>query len=285
MNTNTTYNFSTGNNPRILYTTTQSASSDVFVRPLHLHGNCTELLYVKRGYGEYTVDGYHYNIRPKDFLLYNKGLLHEVRSTSQKEIETLCIGISNLKLNTLPEGHLTKPEDGFVRTSENKPELETLMTTIFSIMDENPSYKRAVTESLLRSVILMAVNLPGDERCELLEKEALLSRRITQYIDKNFSKDIDLSNIAAACNVSPYYAAHVFKKETGRSPIQYLIIRRIGEAQNLLISTDLSAQEIACRVGYDNNTHFNAIFKKKVGIPPIRYRNHFLKNLRGIRTQ
>lgn len=279
------YSLSIGNSPRVLYTTTQSANSDSFIRPLHLHKNSTELLFVKSGFGEYTIDGYNYRIKKGDYLLYNKGLLHEVRSTTAKEIETLCIGISNLRLSNLPENHLTLPEDGFVRPGDSMPSLETFFYTLFTTMGEDIKYKRELCESILKSIILMATNLPKDERCDILKKEALLSRQITQYIDKNYTKDIDLTNIAAACNVSVSYAGHVYKNETGQTPIQYIIQRRLGEAQNLLISSELSSEEIARRVGYENITHFNNIFKKKVGMPPIKYRKHFLKNLKGYRTQ
>ena len=60
--------------------------------------------------------------------------------------------------------------------------------------------------------------------------------------------------------MSPYHLAHIFKEITGMSPIHYMIRCRVGEAQNLLISTDYSATQIAAIVGYTNVNHFNAIF-------------------------
>lgn len=56
---------------------------------------------------------------------------------------------------------------------------------------------------------------------------------------------------------------------------------RVGEAQNLLISTDYSATQIAAIVGYTNVNHFNAIFAKLVGLPPIRYRRKYLRICRA----
>ena len=69
------------------------------------------------------------------------------------------------------------------------------------------------------------------------------------------------------------------------SPIHYMIRCRVGEAQNLLISTDYSATQIAAIVGYTNVNHFNAIFSKLVGLPPIRYRRKYLENMQGSRLQ
>ena len=59
---------------------------------------------------------------------------------------------------------------------------------------------------------------------------------------------------------------------------------RIGEAQNLLISTNYSATHIAAQVGYNSVNHFNAIFSKTVG-PPIQYRKQYLESVKGKRGQ
>ena len=62
------------------------------------------------------------------------------------------------------------------------------------------------------------------------------------------------------------------------SPIHYMIRCRVGEAQNLLISTDYSTARLRPS-GYTNVNHFNAIFAKLVGLPPIRYRRKYLENM------
>lgn len=50
--------------------------------------------------------------------------------------------------------------------------------------------------------------------------------------------------------------------------MQYLLRRRIGEAQTLLITTELSVTRIAEMVGYDSSSYFNLQFTKNVGMPP-----------------
>ena len=71
-----------------------------------------------------------------------------------------------------------------------------------------------------------------------------------------------------ALHVSPYYLSHVFKEASGYSPTQYLLRRRIGEAHNLLIATDLPMSKIAERVGFETQNYFNLQFSKHVGMPP-----------------
>ena len=84
---------------------------------------------------------------------------------------------------------------------------------------------------------------------------------------------------------SATYVSHGLKKATGMTPINYIIRRRIGLAQTMLISTDFTATQIATMVGYDNTNYFSTLFTKTVGMTPIRYRNMYLEKLRGRRDQ
>ena len=79
-----------------------------------------------------------------------------------------------------------------------------------------------------------------------------------------------------ALHISPYYLSHVFKQMSGYSPVQYLLRRRIGEAQTLLITTDLSITRIAELVGYDTQSYFNLQFTKNVGMSPGKFRQNYI---------
>ncbi|WP_438803867.1 helix-turn-helix domain-containing protein [Metabacillus rhizolycopersici] len=72
--------------------------------------------------------------------------------------------------------------------------------------------------------------------------------------------------------MSQYYISHAFKRTTGYSPMQYVIRRRIGEAQSYLFSTDKTVTEIAYIVGYNSASNFNNAFKEMVNMSPQRYR-------------
>ena len=67
--------------------------------------------------------------------------------------------------------------------------------------------------------------------------------------------------------------SHSFRKELGISPIQYLQRIRIGEAQTLLGSSDLSIRDIALRVGYNSAENMYLAFRKHTGMSPSRYRD------------
>ena len=91
-------------------------------------------------------------------------------------------------------------------------------------------------------------------------------------IDKNYKENIRLGDIAAATHTNAYYLSHLFKAEIGLSPMKYVILRRIGEAQNLLINTDMTITQIAAQVGYNNSNYFQNVFKGALGMTPGEYR-------------
>ncbi|HFP9935524.1 TPA: myo-inositol utilization transcriptional regulator ReiD, partial [Escherichia coli] len=67
---------------------------------------------------------------------------------------------------------------------------------------------------------------------------------IKAYIDHNFYEPIRLDALATKFNVSPYYVSHEFKRRYGYSPMDYLIKRRLGEAQSLLTTDEGGCEKI-----------------------------------------
>jgi transcriptional regulator GlxA family with amidase domain len=71
--------------------------------------------------------------------------------------------------------------------------------------------------------------------------------------------------------------SHIFKEQTGYSPIKYASQLKIGEAQSLLMNTDRSVGSISEELGFGDNCHFNVMFKKYTNLSPTEYRRHFRK--------
>lgn len=278
--------YASGQTPELLYATRQTVASSTVTRAVHRHERFTEMLYVYQGAGQYIAGGYSYPIRTGDILLYNQGDLHEVTSSLHHEIGTFCFGISGLHLRGLPEGHFTRAETGFVRPAVDEIDhIQSLCEMIYEHAERRTGYSDEIVSHLLPALVLLAASLPPDARVADQPHNLVLANRIRQYIGTHFTEQLTLEDIGEALSMSPYHLAHIFKDMTGMSPIYYMIRCRIGEAQNLLISTDYSATQIAAIVGYTNVNHFNAIFAKLVGLPPIRYRRSYLENMQGRRLQ
>ena len=80
-------------------------------------------------------------------------------------------------------------------------------------------------------------------------------------------------DLAALVNVSASYYFALFKRQTGCSPICFLIHLRMRHASRLLETTNMSVKEIAAFMGYDDAFYFSRLFKSVIGIAPTGYRH------------
>jgi transcriptional regulator GlxA family with amidase domain len=78
--------------------------------------------------------------------------------------------------------------------------------------------------------------------------------------------------LSSLVNLSPSRLRELFKKETGRSPMQYLKEMRMERAEELLRSTFFSIKEIAFLSGLNVGSHFGRNFKKQYGLTPSEFR-------------
>lgn len=92
------------------------------------------------------------------------------------------------------------------------------------------------------------------------------------YIKEHHQEKMLLTEIAQHCYLSTHYFAHLFKKETGLSFIDFLNKVRIEKAAYFLEKTELSVQEIAARVGIQDANYFARKFRMVMGCSPTDYR-------------
>ena len=99
-----------------------------------------------------------------------------------------------------------------------------------------------------------------------------LATEVLQHLNLCFAEELSLTELTNRFHVSTSHMIHMFKAQFGLPPIQYMVRRRIGEAQHLLRTTEDSAGDIAGRVGMINRNYFYRMFKRLVGVSPVRYR-------------
>jgi two-component system response regulator YesN len=97
-------------------------------------------------------------------------------------------------------------------------------------------------------------------------------RQAIDYIETHFNEDISMQDVAEIVYLNPWYFSELFREKTGITFTDYITNTRIDNAKRLLRQSRLKNFEIAGRVGFDNASYFNYIFKKKVGITPRTYR-------------
>jgi two-component system response regulator YesN len=96
-------------------------------------------------------------------------------------------------------------------------------------------------------------------------------RRALEYIDLQYSRPIQLSDVARHVEVSPAYLSNLFTSHLGRSFIDQLTACRIDRAKQLLAERNHSIKSISYMVGYQDPNYFSRLFKKWTGQSPTEY--------------
>ena len=124
-------------------------------------------------------------------------------------------------------------------------------------------YVRIGQDYLSRSLLTE----PAEHR---MDTEIVDSARL--YVDQNYMRDISLNDVAAFSGFSKYYFSRMFKQQLGISFSEYLRQKRVSVAEERLIHTSQSVQDIAVAAGFGSIATFNRVFKEAKNCTPSRYR-------------
>jgi AraC-like DNA-binding protein len=94
---------------------------------------------------------------------------------------------------------------------------------------------------------------------------------------ENSSKPFELKYWAEELNISTYYFCKTFKKTTGMSPSNFIMLCRLQKSKQLLIEKkEWTVKQIALEVGYPSISYFGRLFLENEGLTPAEYRKKLL---------
>ena len=221
------------------------------------------LTIVQQGEVSFYADSRSGTARTGDALLFPPRFCHAVHPLSE---ETYT---STLFFTAVPiQGAVPRCMQFF---GANDP----VISSILSVFGQK-GLQEPTANKLLEALLCQLMTLSAEEL--IIPDTDTLSYQILCYLNEHFQDDISLPLIAAAFRVTPGHVIHTFKPLFELSPIQYLIQRRIGEAQKLLLTTEYMAGDIAGLVGICNRNHFYNTFKRLVGMTPSLFRTTIIES-------
>jgi transcriptional regulator GlxA family with amidase domain len=93
------------------------------------------------------------------------------------------------------------------------------------------------------------------------------------YMNQHLNRPMQVATLAAMVNISPSHYFALFKRHTGRAPMDYFTRLRMEEARRLLDTTPSSVKEVAAALGYDDPFYFSRVFKSVNQLAPSNYRS------------
>ncbi len=258
--------------------------------PLHWHDEM-ELIYIKKGTGQITVDFREYHVTGNTIMLILPGQLHSIEQFKDEtmEYENIIFHPSMF----LPKKADICSTDFIVPLLDGKITVPTIFTPVYpyyedvaapiDACDEISKTKPQGYELFIKSQLYLFFFIL-DNRCRNLtypkrSRQSLEKIKIVlKYIENNYMNRITIEEIAEVSDFSESHFMRYFKETMGTSFIDYLKDYRLTMASRLLLTSDSAILAIASEVGFDNLSYFNRAFKQKYGMTPSAFRKITLVN-------
>ncbi len=98
------------------------------------------------------------------------------------------------------------------------------------------------------------------------------AERMQKYIEAHLGDRITMATLARVASYSQWHAARVFREVTGKSPFEYVRLRRLSVAAEELQNTSRKVVDVAFDFVFDSHEGFTRAFARQFGVSPLRFR-------------
>lgn len=250
-----------------------------------------EMVYAKKGISVFEIEGMKVTVGPNDIIIIKPHKVHSLKIQEGGTCEFIVLYFSFARRDSESEksypseipiedfinfftGHHTGP---FLKLKVNhKNDIITLLNRIVAEKSGEQFGSGFLIHLLILELFVMISRVLKLEWERSIAEDSPQQKELVelaiQFIRDHYERDINLNDICGYVFLSPSYFTRIFKKETGYSPISYLINTRIERAKELLAETEEKVNEIALSVGFSSQQRFNEAFKKITGMTPLEYR-------------
>lgn len=203
---------------------------------------------IGNGEGVFVESGIEHHLKTGDVFIVKPHVPTYYKYQQDNELKFAWIGFSGSyakKLDSVKSVHRLSP---------------SYFNDIKNLIDNNDTvYAEHVIEILMRLTDeILASDSDG------------LLKLVKDYIDDNYNKPISIENVAKQFSYTRTYLSHIFKKQYGFSPKEYLMNKRLSEALNMILQG--KKIKVVCNaVGFSNEYNFSRYFKLKYGVSPNNY--------------
>lgn len=226
------------------------------------------LMYVKKGEGYLTIEKKSYLFRKEDAVLVDCYKPHIYGTTKDSELLWFHFDGSTsrnyMEIIVGNSGPVCPVRD---LTSFEK-DLNRLILMVSSSSAVNDALCSYYIVKVLTDLVLCSSGSLKDKNTRSVVEDTI------SYIKNNICEPLTLEDLAGKANLSPFYFTRLFKKETGHTPHEYIILSRIDIAKFYLKSTSYSIKEICYSSGFSSESSFCTTFRKMCGMTPSEYREN-----------
>lgn len=235
----------------------------------------TYFYFLINGEGKLSIENESIDVRQNDLIIINSNIGHTMYNDGNFEnCEVIGFGVESISISSVDKKKNSVNPTNFFHSSLT--EESKALSTFESIFDEYNSkdlFSRSMANSLASIFIINILRANEDKLA--IQHDRKINHQIDyvkSYIDNNYAEDIKLEQLSTMAYMNKFHLISEFKQAYRVTPIEYLILKRIEISKNLLISTNHSMEEISTIVGFNSQSYFNQVFKKKTMQTPSQFR-------------
>lgn len=243
----------------------------------HTH-SAVEIIMPSHGVSVVSLPDREYRVKADEILIIPSNTFHEV--TEDDDILRYLILFEPAPLFSLVDMQqsypITQHPVYLQNQSETHMEIARLLNQLVDCyFQQKPMWNTRCYACLLQVYARLAEELalnvvPAEEERRLIDPQIM--NMAVSYIGDHYMEEISLEQVAAFTGYSRYYFSRAFKNYFGISYSDYLMVKRINEAVNLLVNTDKPVGEVATEAGFGSIATFNRVFRNHKNCTPTRYR-------------
>lgn len=249
--------------------------------PFHWHME-HELILVLQGTLHLSVDGVPCDLHRGDCMLIADGSIH---GGSPEDCIYECV-VFDLERFLTGAGLCGQQLAGLLQTGARLEALfpaesrgARFISELFQAMETEQSGYEFTTIGLLWQLLgeMMAKKLyrPALPETARDTRRSEAVKRVLRRIRTDYASPLSLEVLAGEAALEPKYFCRVFRRITGRTPIDYLNYYRVECAAELLCATHQSVTDVALSCGFGDVSYFGRMFRRQKGKTPGEYRRAF----------
>jgi AraC-like DNA-binding protein len=151
------------------------------------------------------------------------------------------------------------------------PHMQMLVKTLSQEMAQSPG--DTLLQDACAGTLVCALQRQFDQQNRQARRNGQLNLDyVDSYIDLHMERRISVSELAGSACLSESQFYFLFREQTGRTPQQYILERRLTSVAQALVQTDLPIAELSARFGFAGQSALTRAFTRRYGLPPARYR-------------
>ncbi len=251
--------------------------------PPHWHDD-VEIIVIKSGQGIVNVDAVSYQVKAGEIVVVRPGQIHAIYQDKgyQMEYENIIFKETLLYSKTSDlctvqffESYFNLKYDLPVHIHEkarNSNQLRDCIEKIDQYSKDTPIHYQMVIKSYLYQFFFLFAQDQGQLILSENHKSIGKIKKAIAYVEKYYMEDITIDVVAKELGFSESHFMKFFKKNMHVTFTTYLNDYRLEKAGKLLSTTDSTIVEIMGKVGFNNLSYFNRIFKEYYQMTPREYR-------------